>query len=364
MNLSLRTNHFGWFSIMFFFFVGCGHKEADVAKIEDLPPVVVSAVLVNSQVTQAPVVYSATIEPVDQAQIATKVMGQIKAIHVEEGEAVQRGQLLVELDSNDIQAKLAQAEAGIAEATAHFENAERNLARFEELFAKNAATQKEVDDVRVMFQSAKARLEGAKQMKKEVEELLQYTQLLAPFSGVVTKKHAAEGDLAKPGFPIITLENNRQVKITALIPENRIHLVREGMPVRVVIPSVGEGNATYDATIDQIFPSADPQSHQFEIKVVMENPSGDLKAGMFARVLIEKSRQETIRIPREAIFQRGQLEGVYVVSEDNRARLRWIRTGRSFGSDVEVIAGLDAGERVIVNYEGNLKDGQRVEVRS
>ena len=137
-----------------------------------------------------------------------------------------------------------------------------------------------------------------------------------------------------------------------------------GMPVRIVIPSrpVDPSERLFMGSIDQIIPSADPGSHQFEIKVFIQNPDGAIKSGLFARIVISRMLEERLAVPREAVFRRGQLEGVYVVEEDGRAYLRWISTGRAFAERIEVLAGLDPGEVVVISSDSRLKDGQRVEV--
>lgn len=347
-----------------FLAAGCGGKEERKGGVADAPPVRVTAVRVAVQSAEEPVQYSATIEPAEEADIAGKVMGKVERIRVSEGDAVRKGQLLVELEGEDIRAKLAQAEAGVVEANAHFENARKNLARFESLYEQRAATQKELDDIRVGYESAQARLQGAQEMKREVEELLQYVKIVAPFDGVVTELHLDAGDLATPGRPIVSLENARQVEIVASVPESQIENLSVGMPVKIVIPARSDAAPAQEFTgsIDQIIPSADPGSHQFEIKAFIQNLGGSVMPGMFARIVVSRALSDRLMVPRGAIRSRGQLEGIFVVGEDERARLRWVRTGRTIGDKVEVLSGLEPGEIVVTSGQLRLRDGQRVEV--
>jgi RND family efflux transporter MFP subunit len=343
---------------------GCGKREEAGEGAAGLSPVPVKTLVVRTQSAEEPIKYSATIEPAEEADIAGKLMGRVVRLLVSEGDEVRKGQLLVKLEGEDIRAKLAQAEAGVTEASVRFEDAKKNLERFESLFEEKAATQKELDDVRVGYESAKARLRGAEEMKREVEELLQYVNVTAPFDGVVTKTHVDVGDLVTPGHPIVTLENARQLEVVASVPESQIEQLSVGMPVKVVIPSqsADTGDQELTASIDQIVPAADPGSHQFVVKVYMQNPGGSVMSGMFARLVVSRALTERLMVPAEAIHRRGQLEGVFVVGEDGRASLRWIRTGRTIGGSVEVIAGLEPGEAVVISSETRLRDTQRVEV--
>jgi RND family efflux transporter MFP subunit len=343
---------------------GCGKGDEPGRESSGVAPVAVRAMVVATQSAEEPIQYSATIEPAEEASIAGKIMGRVERILVSEGDAVRKGQLLVKLEGGDVRAKLAQAEAGVVEATVHFENAKKNLERFESLFQQNAATQKELDDVRVGYESARARLRAAEEMKREVEELLQYVDVVAPFDGVVTKTHVDAGDLASPGQPIISLENARRLEVVASVPESQIEQLSIGMPVKIVIPSQSGDvpDQEFTGSIDQIVPTADPGSHQFVVKVFIQNPGGTVRSGIFARLVVSRALAEQLMVPAGAIHRRGQLEGVYIVDDDARAHLRWIRTGRTVGEWVEVIAGLEPGETVVTWSAARLKDSQRVEV--
>lgn len=344
---------------------GCGGANDSAETAGAGETVAVKVTRVEIQSAEEPVQYSATVEPSEEANIASKVMGRVERVRVSEGESVRKGDLLVKLHGEDVRARLAQARAGVTEAEAHFENGRKNLERFEALYAEKAATQGELDDVRVAYESARARLDAAREMEREVEELMRHVEIVAPFDGVVTKTYVDPGDLTAPGQPIVTIENARQLEIVASVPESQIEYLSVGMPVRIVIPAGASARSSEEilmGTIDQIVPSADPGSHQFEVKAFIGNPEGSVMSGMFARLVVSRALAERLMVPRAAIFRRGQLEGIFVVSGDGRAGLRWIRTGREIGEMVEVLAGLDPGEDVVIESASQLRDGQAVEV--
>lgn len=342
---------------------GCG--EEAVHEAEEAPPVNVTAVTVAAQSTEEPVAYSATVQAAEQAQIATKVIGRVELIHVNEGDEVKKGDPLANIRSDEVDAKLSQTEAGIAEATAHYDNAKRDLERYESLLEKKAVTQKEMDNVRAAYESARARLQGAREMRTEVEGLLKYINITAPFDGVVTKKFVDAGDLAMPGQPILSVEQIDELEAVATVPEGEIDRFSVGMPVVITVSSRGaeEPRAEYTGDITQIVLSADPASHQFMIKAVITSPDENIKPGMFARITVTRLGRETLLAPAPAVFQRGQLEGVFVVDGESRARLRWVRTGRTFGENREILSGLESGETVVITNQRSLKDGQKVVVQ-
>jgi RND family efflux transporter MFP subunit len=342
----------------------CGGGQDEAHVINDSPPVAVRTAQAMTRFAEEPVQYSASIEPAEKASIAGKVMGKVERIYVTAGETVTKGQMLVKIQGEDIRARLAQAEAGVSEARAHFENAKKNLDRYESLFEEKAATQKELDDVRMGYESAQARLNAAGEMKKEVEELLQYVNVVAPFDGVITKTYVDVGDLATPGKPILLIENVRQLEVVASVPESQIKYLSVGMPVKIVIPAraVNASHQVFTGSVDQIVPSADRGSRQFEIKVFIQNLDGTVKSGMFARLVISRAPKERLIVPSEAVFVRGQLEGLFVVGEDGRAYLRWVRPGRPVSDGIEILSGLDPGEMVVTGSDSKLVDGQRVEV--
>lgn len=342
---------------------GCGDDKKH-SQIDEGEPISVSTAKVVAKEMEEPVIYSATVEAGDRAEMATKVMGRIEAIYVKEGDYVKAGQMLVKISSKDIDAKLAQTEAQIAAASAQFENAEKNLKRFEALYAQNAATPKEMDDVRLGYEAALAQKKAAEGMKKEVEDIRRYARLTSPFNGVVAAKMVDIGDMASPGYPIIVVESVGSIKVSALVSESEIDYWHVGMSANVIVPSLNgdEKNAMYEAKVTQVVPSADPASHQFKVKAKILNPDKSIKPGMFARIVVGKLMQKTIAVPKSALFNRGQLVGVYVVGDDNRAKLRWIRTGRDLGKYIEVLSGMESGETVVLDNKAQLKDIQKVKV--
>lgn len=342
-------------------FLGCGGDDAPQA--DSVQPVAVKTVQATVQSVGQQVAYAGTVEPIEQVRLSTRIMGWVDDIPFEEGARVQKGAVLVKLRSKDFEAKRAQAEAAIAEAEANFKNVETNLRRVESLFEKKAATQKELDDIRAAFTSAQSRKKAAEEMKAEVEEMLRYSELRAPFDGVVARKFLEIGDLANPGMPILEVENMERVKVVAKVPESEVTNLSAGMPVVVEVAAahVGANGQTWTGKIERIVPAADPISRQFDIHVVADNSNRQIKSGMFARVVVRGEEGEgSLLAPQSAVFRRGQLEGLFVVDSSNVARLRWVRTGVRENGSVEILSGLNPGEQVVTEGVESLLDGQKV----
>ncbi|QQX75781.1 MULTISPECIES: efflux RND transporter periplasmic adaptor subunit [Aequorivita] len=306
---------------------------------------------------------SGKIEAANSATLSTRMMGFVDKVHVNVGEKVTKGQLLVSINNSDLSAKSAQTSAGITEAQAAFNNAEKDYQRFKNLFAENSASQKELDDQRARYEMAKARLEGAKQMKNEVQSQFAYVNLRAPFSGVVTNKFIEAGDMANPGVPLISVEGPGNFEVTASVPESEISKIKSGTEVQVIVKS---SDKILPGTVTEVSTSAKNTGGQYLVKVVLDKTDADILSGMYATVQFPIERKAditTILVPKEAIVKRGQLTGIYTVSQSNTALLRWLRVGRTFGDNVEVLSGLAADENYIISSEGKLYNGAKITIK-
>lgn len=299
------------------------------------------------------------------AHLSTRMMGYVTRVHVKVGEQVRQGQLLLSIQNEGIQAKMAQAEAGIAEAGAAFENAKRDYERFQNLYEAQSASQKELDDIRARYKMAQARLNAAEQMKKEVAAEMAYVAIRAPFEGQVTQTYVEAGDLANPGMPLLTLENPNRFEVRAMVPENEVSGVVEGTEVEVLVKSPG---IQLGGKVTELSGSAMATGGQYLATVELPSDASGLRSGMYANVRFPRATAgvvgaETLLIPREALVARGQLTGVYTVGQNQTALLRWVRLGRSFGDQVEILSGLKSGESLVVSADGKLFNGARIEIQ-
>lgn len=332
----------------------------DKKTMEDNTPIPVKVSAVNENSDHSFLTASGTIQAVNSANLSTRMMGFVTSTPVNIGDTVKKGQLLVAINNADLQAKLSQVNASIMEATAAFNNAEKDYNRFKNLFAENSASQKELDDMTAHYNMAKARLEGAKQMKNEVEAQFAYANIRAPFDGVITGKFIKDGDMANPGMPLVAMESPGKFEVTAVVPESEISKITSGTAVQVFVKSI---NDLIPGTVTEVSSSAKNTGGQYVVKVSLGKTKTSILSGMFVTVQfpMEKQQQaDMVLIPEEALVTKGQLYGIYTVSKSNTALLRWLRLGKTFGDQVEVLSGLSANESYIISAEGKLYNGAKV----
>lgn len=339
--------------------VGCGSYENH--SIAELPAVSVKASVAKSQKEKAVVSVSGKIEAGSSANISTRMMGNVTSVKVQPGDKVSKGDLLLTISSTDLRAKRAQVEASIAQAQSGYENAKKDLERFKVLFEKGSASEKELENITTRFEMAEAGLEAAKQMKAEVDAQFAYTNLRAPFSGVVANTFVKVGDIANPGMPLVTVEGVSKYEATVLVPESQISEVKTGADAQVIIKS---NNKMLEGMVKEVSPSAKNTGGQFLVKIDLVNAEGVLP-GMFVNVDIttEGAAKSAPFIPESALVRNGQLTGLYTISDQNTAVLRWVRLGKEQKGSVEVLSGLAEGEKYIASAEGKLFNGAKVAVQ-
>ncbi len=358
---------------MLSFTVACSStKEAT-----NRPPETVGDVeLVTVQRATLPSFYEAmgTVRSVQSAQLSSQMMGNIIRMTVREGDHVSQGQVLAVIDDSQTRAALDRAMAGqrasvqeIAAANSEFALAESTLKRYQLLQEKRSVSPHEFEQVTARFEAAKARRDMAQASNAGADaEVVQarnaqgYTTVRAPFAGVVTAKLAEVGSLASPGVPLYSLEDSTSFRLEVNVDESHIGSVHVGASVPINIDSVVNSSVT--GKIVQILPAADANSRSFVVKVeVPRDPS--IRAGLFGKAQFPTGSREGFSVPRSAIVQRGSMQAVYTVAADQTASLRYVSLGQSTGSGVEVLSGLEHGDRVVVNPGDRELNGRKIEVR-
>jgi RND family efflux transporter MFP subunit len=349
------------------FLSSCGGEKKNEIAIETPISVKVSGTIESNNSPY--VTASGKIESQNSANVSTRMMGYVTKVHVKMGQKVATGQLLVSINNSDLQAKKAQVDASILQATAGYTNAKKDYERFQNLFAQQSASQKELDDMTSRYEMAKAGLEGAKQMRNEVMAQFSYSNITAPFSGEVTTTFVKEGDMANPGMPLVSVEGNGLMQVMAMVSEGDITSIKNGMPVTVLVKS---SNQQLKGKVSEVSGSATNTGGQYLVKINLENTDKSILSGMFVNVKfpIEKPKataetktSDKILVPTTALVTQGQLTGIYTVSSENTALLRWLRIGKNFGDQVEVLSGLSSDEQYIVSAEGKLYNGVKVSIK-
>ena len=325
----------------------CSAKKESISP-ESLPSVAVHTVAVESKSRPSTEEVVGTVRAKLRAVIEAKVSARVEAMLVAPGQTVKAGDLLAQLDAREVQAKLDQA-------LALHEQAARDLARARELKDKKITSQAE-------FDSVESREHVAAGAVREMETILGYTKLVAPFDGIITRKLAdvgdLVGDLAAPGKPILEMENPQALRFEADVPESLIANVKIGTKLPVRVSAV---LAPIEGTVVEMAPVADSASRTFLVKLDLP-PTEGTRSGQFGRVWVATGESQTIRVPAAAVIIRGQMETVFV-AVNNHAQLRIVRSGKRTDGEVELLSGISPGESVIIDGAGQLRDGQSITLK-
>jgi RND family efflux transporter MFP subunit len=322
--------------------VACGgHETPNAAEAPSGPARDVKTAVVVRSGGAGEVAVPGAVQARERAALSARMPASVVALPYQEGQWVPAGAVVVRLDDAAVRAAVAAAEAGA-------KAAEADLERTKALLEKGAATPRELEQMTAAASGARAQLTAAK-------DNLSYSALRAPFAGRVAARRTNLGDVVNPGLPLIEIEGEGGLELRATVESEVVVTLRHGAKVKALVD--GQPGPLV-ATVTAIAPSGDPTTHRFEVKADLPAASG-LRAGLFARLLVPGvAADPRLTVPATALFKRGGLRGLFVVS-DGQARLRWVAAGARDGDSVEVRAGLEGGERVVLDPAG-LADGAPV----
>lgn len=332
-----------WIGLAAFLAVaGCGrHGSGEEQPETSGPPAAVVVAQVEKQPLWDEEEVVGNVEAAQRSVLSAKVTGVIDAVNVAPGAKVARGQVLATIDAREIKARLDSAAAAQ-------DQARKDFARIEKLLQSGSSTRQE-------FEGATTRLRTADAALVEAKTMLQYTEITAPFDGVLTRKLVEVGDLATPGKPLLELENSSLLRFECEIPEALVDKVQMGGELAVMVDAAG---AELYGRVSEIAPSASAGSRTFLVK--LDLPAAEkLRAGQFGRVRVPVRERPAVLVAEGAVVRRGQIESVFVI-EEGKARLRLIKSGRKMDGKVEVLSGLSGGEVVVVRDAHLLQDGAAV----
>jgi RND family efflux transporter MFP subunit len=278
-------------------------------------------------------------EPVRRATLATRLMGSVTAVLVQEGDRVRAGQVLARIDQRDLEARRSQVEASVAGAEAVRQDALTQARRMRALYADSAAAQAQLDAAETGLARAEAAARAGRAAAAELEATRAYADVRAPFAGTVTRRHIDPGTFVAPGAPILEVEDASRLRISVAAPPEAARRLTPGQP----LPATIEG-AAVPATVEGVVPAA---GALYTVNALVDNPHGRYASGAAATLGIAQGTRQAVLIPAEALVREGDLTGVRVRA-DSGTELRWVRAGHEAGGTVEVLSGLDAGERIVV----------------
>jgi len=341
--------------------LGCGHDEAELATA-DLPPLTVRTQAVEQVAIARPIEIRGVVQPAWRSAVSSRVTGPIIEILVEAGDRIREGQPLLKIQPEAITGQVEQASGAVAQAQAALALAERNFRRFEALHSDGAASDLELDVARMEYERARGAVEQAEGALQSVRSVAEEAVVKAPFDGRVIDTLAEVGELAAPGRPLVRVESSADHEIWLTVRATDIGRFQTGQRLDVLLdarPDLG----SIEATVREIIPSADPATHTFTVKARLADAS--LMSGLTGRALVAGDTASRLVVPAGAVHRRGGLELVMVRAADGTTRTRAVTTGRKLeGHRIEILAGLDEGEDVVVNAPAPVPDGTPLEVSS
>lgn len=289
---------------------------------------------------------TATLEAEADAEVIAKVGGEVRRIYVEEGDRVAAGQVLASLDDRQLKLQAAQTSAALAKS-------ERDFKRQVELNEKGLVSAG-------AFEGLKYDLDNQRAADDLARLNLSYSQIRAPFAGVVSGRHIKVGQEIAIGSKLFRVTNPMPLKASVFVPERELARLKPGQSASISVDALA--GRVFPAVVKLVSPTVDSATATFKVTLEVNDPKGDLKPGMFSRVgIVFERRPDALTIPRVALLDTDGSENVFVVSA-GKAVQRTIRTGLSNAGKVEVIEGLKGAEQVVIVGQTGLKDGNPVRV--
>jgi len=365
---------------------GCGSHTPEKKTAEQGPAIQVSLHEVRSGKVAGVYEATGTVRARSTSVLSARIMGYIRDIRAQAGDTVRAGQTVAVIDAKEIDDAVAQAKAGVAEARAavpevnnaiaaaqaQLDLANSTMKRMKSLYDQKSITSQEFDEVQARSRMAAANHQMALAKRTQLTAKIAqaesglaqvavnktYTEVKAPFTGIVVERKAEPGMLASPGMPILVIEQAGAYRLEAAIEESRIASVKAGSNVTVRLDSL---DRDIEARVSEIVPTMDPVSRTFTARIDL--PSSPLiRSGLFARALFPAGEKDALTVPASAVRDQGQVQSVFV-ADSGIARVRLIKSGSRVDGGVEVLSGLSPGDRVVSNPPPSLTDGSRIEVR-
>lgn len=291
------------------------------------------------------------VEAVRQSVISAQVAGRITQLAVKAGDRVKPGQVLVRIDSQAAAQQANASQALVSAARAQLEMARKDLARQQQLFQKQFISRAALDQAEAQFKATEAAVRGTLAQAGVANTQTGFFTLAAPYAGIVAEVAAEVGDMALPGKPLLTLYDPAEMRVVAALPQSKVAQLSPTGAVRLELTTLPETQRWQQASAVQILPTADAGSQTMQVRLVLPAMAVPVTPGMFARAYfpLAGDKQSRLLIPARAVVHRTELTAVYVVTPTGQVQLRQVRLGKPLGDEIEVLAGVSAGERVALD---------------
>lgn len=303
--------------------------------------------------------YSGEVRGRYESQLAFQVSGKIIKRNVELGSKINAGDVLMQIDPKDIQQTVNSTSAQVYSAESQLRLAESNLNRFRQLYEQGAVGRMTYDQYVSAYEVAAAAVQQASAQHTQEANQLDYSLLRADKPGVISAISAEIGQVVSAGQPVLTLVQDGEREVEISVPENRIEELRKAQQLTVTFWALS--NVTVEGRVREIAPMADPVTRTYKVRISLLNPPQEMKLGMTAAVtVLDSGSQQTVNIPLAAIYQNGNTPAVWVVTAGDTITLRPIKIGQFGDGTIQVLEGLQQGERIVTAGVHKLKEGQKV----
>lgn len=317
---------------------GCG-RPPEPGAASAAPPLETLTVQPSAAVRER--VWDGVVEAVNQATLSAQTGGRVVELPFDVNDYVQAGQVVVRFTDVEQQAGRRRAQAALNAAQAASTEAEADYRRIAEIYARKLVAKAQLDQAVARRDSAAAALEAARAALREAGEQVDYTVIRAPYSGILTQRHVELGETVRPGQPLVSGLSLNRLRVNVEIPQSDMAAIRAQGRAAVLL---GEARRI-EAERVVIFPFADPATHSFKVRLELPEAETGLQPGMTVKAAFVLGQAERLLVPASVLLRRSEVAAVYVI-DGRRVGLRQVRLGHRYGGEVEVLAGLRAGERI------------------
>jgi RND family efflux transporter MFP subunit len=350
-----------------FFVVGLAPRMKERAQVrsdaQELAAPTVSVIAPQPSKPATPLALSGELKPYAEAPLFGRVSGYIKAWHADIGAQVEAGQVLAELDTPETTQDFAKAKAEVAQAEAAEKLAELTAKRWQEMRTAKTVSPQEADEKVADLALKNATVAAARANLLRLDEWMGYSKITAPFKGIVTARNLDVGQLVNTDdkHELYRLAQIDHLRVFIHVPQNYARAAAVGLEVELTVPDLP--GRKFAAKIIRTAGAFDASSRTLPVELEVDNSKGELFAGSYAQVRLTGAQADAVlSVPANTLLFRPEGTQVALITPDNRVALRTIELGRDFGTNVEVLTGLSASDRVVVNPSDSLVEGMEVRV--
>jgi membrane fusion protein (multidrug efflux system) len=296
-----------------------------------------------------------------RTQLSAEVAGRVTRVALEEGDPVEIGTTIVEIDPERRELELRTARAQADQAAATLENERRELARVRTLYGSAVASQSQLDEAETALALARAGAEAARARQGVAARALRDASMSAPFAGLLARRYVNVGEFVQPGTPLFDLVSLDPIDVIFRVSEVDSGRVHKGQKVAVSVAPYPDRE--FEAVVDVVSPTIDPDTRTLRVRATLANPDAALRPGLFARADLGVAlRRGVVLVPQEAVLERSDGSVAFILGSEGRVERRRVRTGEFRDEGVEIVEGLAPGDTVVVRGHTNLVDGAVVRV--